>query len=131
MKKTTLSYGRPTGRLEPSPADLAYGSLDLAALEYRARQGEIILLYEDETILWRFALPRAGGWRRAQRYRLPTRPLSQSQIKREESLKRPAWVPYRSWSRVTRGVLLSVIGAVQSGTSKVFYQIVPHFDAQE
>jgi len=28
-------------------------------------------------------------------------------------------------------VLLSVIGAVQDGTSKVFYQIVPHFDAQE
>jgi transposase len=36
-------------------------------LEYRARQGEIILLYEDETILWRFALPRLGWWRRAQR----------------------------------------------------------------
>jgi hypothetical protein len=28
-------------------------------------------------------------------------------------------------------VLLSVIGAVQYGTSKVFYKIVPHFDAQE
>ena len=42
-----------------------YGSVALAALEYRARQGEIILLYEDETILWRFALPRAGWWRRA------------------------------------------------------------------
>jgi DDE superfamily endonuclease len=27
--------------------------------------------------------------------------------------------------------LLSVIGAVQYGTSKVFSQIVPHFDAQE
>jgi transposase len=27
--------------------------------------------------------------------------------------------------------LLSVIGAVQYGTSKVFYKIVPHFDAQE
>jgi transposase len=38
---------------------------------------------------------------------------------------------YRSWSRVTSGVLLSVIGAVQYGTSKVFYKIVPHFDAQE
>src|SRR2546430_8874552 len=63
--------------------------------------------------------------------RLPTRPLSQSQITREESLKRQAWVQYRSWSRVTSGVLLSVIGAVQYGTSKVFYKIVPHFDAQE
>jgi transposase len=38
---------------------------------------------------------------------------------------------YRSWSRVTSGVLLSVVGAVQYGTSKVFYKIVPHFDAQE
>jgi DDE superfamily endonuclease len=28
-------------------------------------------------------------------------------------------------------VLLSVLGAVQYGTSKVFYTIVPHFDAQE
>lgn len=131
VKKNTLSYCRPTGRLDPSPADLAYGSLELAALEYRARQGEIILLYEDETILWRFALPRAGWWRRAQRYRLPTRPLSQSQIKREESLKRQAWLQYRAWSRITSGVLLSVIGAVQYGTAKVFYKIVPHFDAQE
>jgi len=64
------------------------------------------LLYEDETILWRFALPRAGWWRKAQRARLPTRPLSQSQIKRDESLKRQAWVQYRSWRRVTSGVLL-------------------------
>jgi hypothetical protein len=79
------------------------------------------LLYEDETIVWRFALPRAGWWRKAQRARLPIRPLSQSHIKREESLKRQAWVRYRSWSRITSGVLLSVIGAVQYGTSKVFY----------
>jgi transposase len=131
VKKNTVSYCRPTGRRDPSPADLAYGSVALAALEYRARRGEIILLYEDETILWRFALPRLGWWRRAQRPRLPTRPLSQSHIKREEQLKRQAWVQYRSWSRITRGVLLSVIGAVQYRTSKVFYKIVPHFDAQE
>jgi DDE superfamily endonuclease len=126
-----LSFYRPTGRLDPAPADLAYGSLELAALEYQARRGEIILLYEDETVLWRFALPRAGWWRKAQRARLPIRPLSQSQIKREESLKRQVWLQYRSWSRITSGVLLSVIGAVQYGTSKVFYKIVPHFDAQE
>ncbi len=86
---------------------------------------------EDETILWRFALPRAGWWRKAQRCRLPTRPLRQSQIKRDESLKRQAWLQYRTWNRMTSGVLLSVIGAVQYGTSKVFYKIVPHFDAQE
>jgi|ERR671929_644686 hypothetical protein len=131
LKKNALSYCRPTGRLEPDPADLAFAHLELAALEYRARRNEIVLLYEDETILWRFALPRQGWWRRAQRYRLPTRPLSQSQIKRAESLKRQAWVRSRSWSRITAGVLLNVIGAVQFGTSKVFYKIVPHFDAQE
>ena len=104
MKKNTGSYCRPTGRLDPTPADLADGSVDLAALAYRARRGEIIWLYEDETILWRFALPRLGWWRRAQRPRLPTRPLSQRQSKREESLKRQAWLPYRAWSRITSGV---------------------------
>ena len=87
-----MTYCRPTGRLDPNPADLAYASIELAALEYQARRGEIILLYADETILWRFALPRAGWWRKAQRARLPTRPLTQSQIKREEALKRQAWV---------------------------------------
>jgi transposase len=89
------------------------------------------LLYEDETIVWRFALPRLGWWRRTQRYRLPIRPLSQGQIKQQESRKRQTWVQYRSWSRITSGVLLSVIGAVQYGTAKVCYKIVPHFDAQE
>ena len=113
MKKKEGSSYRPTGRLHPTPADLAYGSLALAALEDRARRGEIIGLYEDATILWRFALPRAGWWRTVQRARLPTRPLSQSQIKRAASLKRQAWLPYRAWSRSTSGVVLSVIGAVQ------------------
>ena len=89
------------------------------------------MLYEDETILWRFALPRAGWWRKVQRARLRLRPLSQRQIKREESLKRQAWLQYRTWSRMTSGVLLSVIGVVQYGTAKVFYKIVPHCDAQE
>jgi transposase len=89
------------------------------------------LLYEDETIVWRFALPRAGWWRRTgQRFRLPTRPLSASQIKHEEALKRQAWRNYRGWSRVASGVLLSVLGAVQYGTSKVFYKIVPQFDTE-
>jgi hypothetical protein len=72
-----VSFYRPTGHLAPDPAALAYASVELAALEYQARRGEIILLYADETILWRFALPRAGWWHgKAQRYRLPTRPLS-------------------------------------------------------
>jgi len=131
VKKKDVRYYRPTGRLDPAPADLADGSLELAALEYQARRGEIILLYEDETILWRFALPRAGWWRKVQRARLLTRPLSQRQIKREEALKRQTWLRYRSWSHITSGVLLSVLGAVQYGTSKVFSKIVPHFDAQE
>ena len=119
VQKKDVSYSRPTGRLAPDPAALAWASVELAALEYRARRGEIILLYEDETLLWRFALPRPGWWRKVQRARLATRPLSQSQIKREESLKRQAWVRARSWSRITSGVLLSVIGAVQYGTARV------------
>jgi hypothetical protein len=129
-KKKVRSY-RPTGRLDPTPADLAYGSLALAALEYQARWGKILVLYEDETLLWRFALPRAGWWRTAQRARLPIRPLRPSQSKREEALKRQVWLRYRSWSRITSGVLLSVLGAGQDGTTKVFSKRVPHFDAQE
>jgi predicted ATPase len=49
-----------------------------------------MLLSEDEIMLWRLALPRAGWWRKAQRYRLPTRLLTQSQINGEESRKRQA-----------------------------------------
>src|SRR5246127_3818057 len=103
LKKKRISYYRPTGRLDPTPADLASGSLELAALEYQARRGEIILLYEDETILWRFALPRVGWWRTAQRIRLPIRPLSQSQIKRDESRKRPEWGQYRPGCGIQSG----------------------------
>jgi len=131
LKKNALSYCRPTGCLDPKPADLADGSVDLAALEYRARRGEIILLYADETIVWRFALLHRGWSRRIQRYRLPTRPLSPNRIKREEARKRQVWTQHRAWSRISSGVLLHVIGAVQYGTSKVFYKIVPHFDAQD
>jgi transposase len=125
-----VSYSRPTGRLAPDPAQLAWASLELAALEYRARRGEIMLLSEDETVLWRFALPRAGWWRKVQRARLSTRPLTQSQIKRDESFKRQAWVRSRSWSRLTSGVLLSVLGAVQYGTSRVIYKLVPPCDPE-
>ena len=67
---------------------------------------------------------RAGWWRKAPRARLPTRPLRQSQIKREESLNAKVGT-HRSWSRITSGVLLSIIGAVQYGTSKVFYKSCP------
>src|SRR4029450_5673342 len=101
------------GSIPPPPAALAYGSIALAALAYRARRGASIVLYADATSLWRFALPRLGWGRRAQRPRLPTRPLRHTQIKRAEALKRQAWTPYRTWSRLTSGVLLSVLGAVQ------------------
>ena len=57
--------------------------------------------------------------------------MSQSQINAQERLKRQEWLKYRSWSYITSGVLLDVIGAVQYGTSRVFYKIVPHFHANE
>jgi hypothetical protein len=113
VKKTALSSCRPTGRRAPHPADRASAPLALAALESRARQGEIIVRYEEETWGWRCALPRRGWWRRAQRSRRPTRPLSPSHIKRAEARNRQTWPPDRPWSRLTSGVWLSVIGAVQ------------------
>jgi transposase len=131
VKKNARRYGRPTGRLAPNPAELAYGHLALAALEYRAQRGEIILLYEEETVLWRFALPRAGWWPQPTRYRLPLRPLTRSQSNHAEACKRQAWRQYPSWDRLKDGVLLTLMGAVQSGTSKVFSKLVPHFDARE
>ena len=131
MKNNAVRFSRPTGRLAPAPADRASGALARAALEYQARRGEIMWLYAEETILWRVALPRAGWWRTAQRARRSTPPLSHSQSKREERRHRQAWGRSRSWSRVTRGVLRSGLGAVQYGTANVFYNIVPHCDAQE
>ena len=53
----------------------------IARLHEQARRGPSILLYEDETILGRFALPRAGWWRTANRSRLATGSLSRTQIK--------------------------------------------------
>jgi len=120
-RKKDLSYHRPTGRLGPAPAERSWASLALAALEYRARRGEIMWLYEDATILWRCALPRAGWWHgKAPRYRLPTRPLRPSPSTHEEALTPQAWGRYRRWSRGPSGGWLSVIGAVQSGTSQGF-----------
>jgi hypothetical protein len=58
-------------------------------------------------------------------------PLSQGQINAQERLKRQVWQQHRSWSRISSGVLLDVIGAVQYGTARVFYKIAPHFDANE
>jgi hypothetical protein len=42
LKNTSVSCYRPTGRLAPTPADLASGSLDLAARESPARRGALI-----------------------------------------------------------------------------------------
>jgi hypothetical protein len=77
--------------------------------QYRARQGESILLSEGEIILWRFALPRASWWRKAQRYRPPTRLLTQSQIKGEESRKRQARLWQRQGQRTAARELLAPV----------------------
>ena len=89
------------------------------------------MLYEDETIVWRFALPRLGWWRRAQRYRLAHTPAEPGPVERPESHKRQTWGQYRSWSRIA-GACCSPASSARSdiGTSKIFYKIVPHFDAQ-
>ena len=56
--------------------------------------------------------------------------MSQRPSKRDASRKRQAWLRSRSWSRITSGVWLSVLGAVPYGTAKVFSNSVPHFEAQ-
>jgi hypothetical protein len=94
--------GRNTERLEMSIPDGIIA-------QYRARQGESILLSEDEIILWRFALPRASWWRKAQRYRLPTRLLTQSQIKGKESRKRQARLWQQQGKRAEAYELLAPI----------------------
>jgi hypothetical protein len=128
VKKRGLRYYRPTGQLDPDPDELAPARHELAQLESQAQQGNIILRYEEATLLWRFALPRAGWWRTANRSRLPTGGLSPRQLKHQEALKRLAWQQHRSWVRIRSGVLLSVVGAVQYGTNRGFWKVVPHFD---
>jgi predicted ATPase len=66
-------------------------------------------LSEDEIILWRLALPRAGWWRKAPRDRLPTRLLTQSQIKGEESRKRQAQLWQRQGQRTAARDLLAPV----------------------
>jgi hypothetical protein len=58
-----------------------------------------MVLSEEESMLWRWALPRAGWWRKAQRDRLPTRLLTQSHTTGEESRKRQAWLWQRQGQR--------------------------------
>jgi predicted ATPase len=74
------------------------------------------LLSEDEIILWRIALPRAGWWRKAQRYRPATRRLTQSQSKGEESRKRQARLWQRQGKRTAaRDLLAPVYGWCTEG----------------
>jgi predicted ATPase len=68
-----------------------------------------MLLSEDEIMLWRLALPRAGWWRQAQRYLLPTRLLKQSQINGEESRKRQARLWQRQGQRTAARDLLAPV----------------------
>jgi predicted ATPase len=75
-----------------------------------------MLLSEDEIILWRFALPRAGCWRKAQRDRLPTRLLTQRQLNGEESRKRQARLWQRQGQRTAaRDLLAPVYGWFTEG----------------
>jgi predicted ATPase len=75
-----------------------------------------MLLSEDAIILWRFALPRAGWWRKAQRYRLPTRLLTQRQIQGEERRKHQARLWQRQGQRTAaRDLLAPVYGWFTEG----------------
>jgi predicted ATPase len=81
------------------------------------------LLSEDEIILWPFALPRAGWWGKAQRYRLPTRLLTQSQIKGEESRKRQARLWQQQGKRAeARELLAPIYGWFTEGFDKADLQ---------
>ena len=68
-----------------------------------------MLLSEDESMLWRSALPRAGWRRKAPRDRLPTRLLTQSQITGEERRKRQARLWQRQGQRTAARDLLAPV----------------------
>lgn len=78
------------------------------------------MLYEDETLVWRFALPR-WGWLAAYTALSAPYPPSQSQPNQtRRSMQTPG----------LEAVSHHVIGAVQYSTDCVLYKIVPHFDTQ-
>jgi predicted ATPase len=82
----------------------------------RVRQGESLLRSADESMLWRFALPRAGWWRKAPRDRLPTRRLTQRQLTGEERRTRQARLWQRQGQRTaTRDLLAPVYGWFTEG----------------
>lgn len=100
-------------------------------MKKRAEKGEIILLYQDETIVWRFAIPRSGWWYKKERARIDELKENHSRIRKEEREKREAWKQYRRWDKIKSGVLLCIIGAVEYLTSKFLYKTVAHFDCTE
>jgi putative transposase len=131
LKKNGFSYYRPTIELGADQQELARARTEIDELKTRAKRGEIILLFEDETIVWRFALPRAGWWYKDKRYRINDLKDNRKNIKQQECEKRQQWKEHRSWSHITCGVLLCVIGTIQYLTSRALFKIVPHFDAKE
>lgn len=86
-------------------------------------------MFEDETVMWRQALPRAGWWMKKKRARLPQ--VEKNGIKKAEKEKREAWNKQQSWSVVKTGVLMYVIASVVYGTNELIYSIVAHFGARE
>ena len=62
VKKKTSATAAPRVGSPPIPLSWRGVAQRARGPQYRARRGEIILLYEDETVLWRFASPeRVGG----------------------------------------------------------------------
>jgi len=89
------------------------------------------LLFEDETVLWRFALPRKGWWIKKVRKRIPDLKSTKNQIKKEEKEKRESWKKQRSWSVISKGVLLYVIACVHYLSSKMVFKIIPNLNVRE
>jgi len=56
---------------------------------------------------------------------------TKGEIKKQEKQKREDWNEHRSWSWITSGVLLVVLGVVEYLTSKTIFKIVPHFTTKE
>lgn len=115
--------------MPPNEEEIKKAKLELDELKKKADHGEIVLLFEDETVLWRFPLPRAGWWVKETRARIPQ--PEKGMIKREEKQKRAQWEEQQSWSAITTGVLMYLVGAVLYGSHEVIFKMVPHFNGKE
>ena len=115
--------------MKADPEKVEKAKLEIAQLREKSLSGEIALLFEDETVMWRFALPRRGWFKREKRATIKTDKPKQSEIKKQESLKREQWKEHRKFSQISTGVLLYVIGAVCYSTNQVFSNVVASFDA--